>query len=136
MKTKLNVTHNGKTFTRSTAHKYTHVVIARLCKASAITRANAAWDKPLEYNKYTRSNFDFHVAEGHLKATHGTTDWNEYLVRARAASLASIEEKDAKGGFEFYASSWHHTEAAARKEAAKAMKWATETIVVPVDGGQ
>lgn len=131
--TKMTMTYCDKTFTRTTDHKYTHAVVVRECKDRAIARANAVWDKPLEHNKYTRSNFNFYVAEGNLSATYDTTDWNEYLVRGRAKSLASIEEKAAKGGFEFYALSWHHTQAAALKAASKAMKWAAEAIVVSVD---
>ncbi len=132
MKT-LTTTHNGKTFTRATAHKYTHAVFVRECKDRAIARANAVWDKPLEHNKYTRSNFDYSVKGGNLAATHGTTDWNEYLVRGRAVSLASIEEKAAKGGYEFYALSWHHTHAAAMKAASSALRWVAEAVVVPVN---
>lgn len=132
-KTKHTVTIDGHTFTRTSDHPYTHVVIvpsaqtfeAALAKAEAAHGYGESWDRQAALaSSDTPDEAPGGTLDERIAATTARNardfirqnpDRAAYVAGARARDVANVRKAHAKGLFQWQPVSWHRSEALARK---------------------
>jgi uncharacterized protein involved in type VI secretion and phage assembly len=133
MKTKLTVKFNGQEFTRTTARKYTHVVLVKRCAEYALQRANLEIDTNAQYMvDHAQGKAEVYsweksediakdVAKGQAILAIGM---EAHQAQYRAAQVAKVKTAIEAGEYEQYSvEGWSGSLALAQKVASAAKNY-------------